>query len=231
MTDVQPAASASGDAKGVPLVDTLTDRIRSAIRAGRLVSGQRLVESELCLQFSTSRASLREAFGRLQTEGLIELAHQKGARVRRFTPADIKSLYFAREALEGMAARLAAINIDRYRGRLEEMERSYDNDDDASPVLYFDYNERFHNLLLEMSESPWLAGLVEQLETPAMVFLLPQLRHNRFAVETSREEHRPIVQAVLAGDADGAERAMRRHISNTAERIAAQIAQWDGPIA
>src|ERR1700722_19013688 len=67
------------------VVEEIVEAIRSDIKAGRLAPGQRLIESEIRGALRASRPSIRDAMRRLEAEGLVEIEHMKGARVRRLT--------------------------------------------------------------------------------------------------------------------------------------------------
>jgi DNA-binding GntR family transcriptional regulator len=212
---------------GVSVVETVVEAIRNEIKTGRLAPGQRLIESEIRAAIGASRASIREAMGRLEAEGLVEIEHQKGARVRRLTAAEAANIYDVREALEGVAARLAAQNVDKadYKSRLRALERKYSAESDGMPGTYLRYNESFHHLIVEMSENWRLIRMVEQLQHPAFLMLI-QVISNRQAVVRASREHLPIVKAILDGDGARAERAMRVHIRRTGRDIIARIVEF-----
>ncbi len=205
------------------VVSRIIQDVRLAIKAGRIVPGQRLPEGDIRELVPASRSSIREALRRLAADGLITFEHQKGARVRRLSRADTREIYQSRQALEGMAARLAAENIGTgdYRARLIALEREYDRVGDGAPGRYHSYNEQFHRLIVEISGNAHLARFIEQLALPAFLTLL-QVMVEPPAFELSREEHRPIAKAILEGDGDAAEQAMRFHIARTQEHVLAK---------
>src|SRR5688572_32960683 len=86
--------------------------IRTRILEGLLSPGQRLIESDLMAELDVGRSTIREAFLKLDAEGLVELRHQRGAIVRRLTRRDLAELFEVRERLEGLAAALAAARVD-----------------------------------------------------------------------------------------------------------------------
>lgn len=220
-TDAEPKPQPS-------VVEAAVEAIREDIKAGRLAPGQRLIESDLCASVGASRTSIREAVGRLQAEGLIEVEHQKGARVRRLTIQDARDLYQVREALEGTAARLAAQNIGKadYRARLKSLEKKFKANADAwSPGIYMQYNEQFHELIVEMSENTRLIRMVAQLQHAAFLMLIQTLS-NTSATKKAHEEHDAILAAILDGDDARAERAMRSHVRRTGDDVQARMALY-----
>ena len=213
---------ASIEDKGKSIVDRVIVEFTAALKTGRFVPGQRLPETDLRELVSASRSSIREALRRLAADGLVTFEHQKGARVRRLSRLDTKEIYETRQALEGMAARLAARNvgIGDFRRRLMALEKEYDAAADGSAGRYLGYNEQFHRLIVEMSGNAHLSRFIEQLAIPAFLLLL-QIMVEPPAFQTSRNEHRPIIKAIFAGDEDTAERAMRSHIARTQEHVLA----------
>src|ERR1700750_1796687 len=93
-------------------VTQIVESIREGIRQGHYSPGHRLIESDLTREFGVSRGPVREALGRLQVEGLVEIAPHRGASVRRMTRHDVDELVVVRQMLQGGAARLAALNIN-----------------------------------------------------------------------------------------------------------------------
>ncbi len=91
--------------------ENLTEYLIEAIVEGQLAPGSKISEPELAKQFQVSRGPLREALMRVEGLGLIERIPHIGARVIQLSPTKLVELYAVREALEGMAARLAARNI------------------------------------------------------------------------------------------------------------------------
>jgi DNA-binding GntR family transcriptional regulator len=216
--------AATGERASASVVDSAADAIREEIKKGRLAPGQRLIEGELCTVIGASRTSIREALGRLEAEGLVEVEHQKGARVRRLTHTDVKNIYQIREALEGAAARMAAGNVSSsdYRARLVELERQFGAEDDRSPACYLDYNEEFHRLIVEMSQNGRIRKMVEQLHHTAFLTLIQAISTPQ-AAATAHSEHLPVIDAILQGDGARAEDAMRAHIRRTGRDVLARL--------
>ena len=129
--------------------------IRKSIREGRFAPGQRLIESELQLALGVSRGPIREAIRRLSADNILQIELHKGARVRRLTAAEIKSSYEVREALEGLACRLAAENRKPSDTRLSTLERTFDETFDGTAKSYLHYNGQFHRLIFCGRRRSW----------------------------------------------------------------------------
>src|SRR5437867_12030645 len=95
------------------LVDDATQTLRDAILDGRFTAGARLRQTDLADQLAISRPPVREALGRLQHEGLVELLPGLGVRVAVLAPEHAPVLYDLREVLDGLASRLAALRAAR----------------------------------------------------------------------------------------------------------------------
>ena len=197
--------------------------IRNGIRDGRLVPGQRLVETELQAALHVSRGPIREAVRRLSADNILQVELHKGARVRQLSPDEIDAIYEVREALEGLACRLAARNPRFPSAKLKMLEKEFDRNFDGTAQSYLAYNERFHQMILQVCRNPELIGLVENLQLSSFILLVHALVEAA-SIKRARAEHRPIVNAILRKDGPAAERAMRRHIRNT-RRFVVQLAK------
>jgi DNA-binding GntR family transcriptional regulator len=194
--------------------------LRAAIVNGELLPGERLVEEELSARLGLGRAAVRMALVRLEHDGLVEHERHRGARVRRVSEGEAIEILEARAALEGLAARHAALDaddaaIDRLREILAEMRRLREGDD---LIALSNANARLHTAILEASRHDTARRLSRTLSSQIVRFqyrtvLLPG-RPDR-----SLAEHASIVEAIAARDPDAAERAMQRHLLHVAEAL------------
>src|SRR6187549_1985974 len=90
--------------KKPPTSVEIADWIRGQIRRRRLVPGQRLIEPDIIRQTGGSRFKVREALQRLAAEGLVDVEEYRGASVRNATMDEVRQLYHARGAMEGICA-------------------------------------------------------------------------------------------------------------------------------
>ncbi len=188
-------------------------RLREGILAGSYSPNQRLVEAELCVELAVSRGTLRMALARLEQEGLIELELNRGARVKSFNLEEALDLLRVREALEGLAAGLAAERatddeLAQVGQLLEEMESL-----SAAGDLfgYSRANQELHRAVIAAARSPHTERLLGAVSYPLIRY---QFRTILVPGRTadSVAEHRELVAALAARDAERAEAAMRRHI-------------------
>jgi DNA-binding GntR family transcriptional regulator len=201
----------------------IAEAIRRAIKEGHYAPGHRLVEDELRAAFGTSRGPIREALRRLEAEGLVEIAAHRGASVRRMTREEARDVFRARAILEGGAARFAAERIGEPGSRELLLERLEESDRYASGGDGFGYaeaNERFHAAVVQISRNRTMQALVSQVHVQVYAVLYVQfMSAERMAI--SSEQHREIATAILDGDGDRAETAMRAHIQDTGRAILA----------
>ncbi len=212
---------AAGEPKPVTTVERIADELRRGIKSGRFAPGQRLIEADLTRLLNVSRGPLREAMARLAGDGLVRIEPNRGVTVRTLTREEVQSIAAIREMLEGLAARLAAENIDR-DGRRAEFRRAWQDMTSerarSDPGDYVDANERFHTTIVRIGGNAPLEQLLEQLRTPLFRFQF-RSRFTMTNLARGHQDHSAIAKAILAGDADAAERAMRRHLRNSTKLI------------
>ncbi len=215
----------AGRAVGEPLrrrrlVDDATQALRDAILNGRLSAGARLRQTDLAGQLHISRTPIREALGRLQQEGLVELLPRGGVRVALLDLDEAVELYDLREVLDGLAARLAARRIDAAgAGTLERalgrMARCIERE---NPNPWFGAHVLFHEEIFRVAGHRRLQTLLPVVRLSIRHFHPLLLRTER-RLETALAEHRRIFEAVTAHDAEAAEREARAHIANAKEVV------------
>ncbi|WP_373066214.1 GntR family transcriptional regulator [Zavarzinia sp.] len=213
------------DATSDSVVDYTIDALRDAIRSGEYAPGQRLVVADVTRHLSVSAGPVREAIRRLTGEGLVEIVPHKGASVREITADDIREIHQLREVVEGLAARLAADNVDdpAYRAEIAEIRTEMDlaaTTEDAE--LFLANNRRFHDLIYRMAGNGRLKLLAEQLILPVYQLRLPH-RMTVDDLHASYAFHQRIIAAVLNGRASAAEQAMREHVAESARGLIAAL--------
>ena len=196
--------------------------LREMLVRGDFAAGQRLTELALAERLGASRTPVRHALSRLAHEGLLEALPAGGFSVRQFTLADIWDAIEIRGALEGIAARLAAL---RYRkpaelSRLQESCADMDGlgvADVSGFVRFLEVNQAFHAELWRLARSPMLLRSIEAIT--ALPFAAPgalvfgeaeQAVDQRIRV-LALEHHRSIVEAIEERDGARAESVAREH--------------------
>lgn len=208
------------------LADRICEEMKQAIVSGRLAQGAKLNEPVLAREFGISRGPLREAIRRLEGLGLVRHVPHAGARVVRHSLEELVEIYHVREALEGMAARLAAENMsdEEVRGLTALLGQHEQQQDLREDTAYFqrEGDLDFHYRIIQGSHN---ATLIQMLV--GGLYHLVRMYRYQFSTVSNRpqkalNEHRRIVEAIEARDADLAELLMRRHISRARENIEQQ---------
>lgn len=199
------------------LADLALAELRTAIIEGDLPPGSPVRLQEQVDRLSMSSVPIREALRFLERSGLVDRTPHRGAQVAEMSARDLNETYTIRSELETMAVRAAAAHMtEQDRDRLLELMDRYAeasrSGDPAARAIHGD----FHMALYRLSHSKWLLRLLPMLWDNSE-------RYRRLALplrgttEQRIDEHRAIVDACFAGDPDGAEEALRSHLSNTFE--------------
>ncbi|ENM5796784.1 GntR family transcriptional regulator [Vibrio mimicus] len=207
--------------------ENLTEYLIEAIVEGELAPGSKISEPELAKRFQVSRGPLREALMRVEGLGLIERIPHIGARVTQLSPTKLVELYAVREALEGMAARLAVRNITEIElAGLESLLSTHSTHiDQVEGASYFhqqgDFD--FHYRIIQASRNQQLIGLLcDELYHLLRMYRYQSPRSHSRPVE-ALEEHKFILRAIRQRDEELAEILMRRHIACSRQLIEQQI--------
>ncbi len=204
---------AGGPIGPAPSSHDIAGWIRERIRRGQFVPEQRLIEVDIIRATGGSRVRVREALQRLEAEGLVTIEPFRGASVRSASLEELRHIYRARAALEGItAADFALAADDAQRTRLqqiqEELERCVT---ERSPERFGRLNAEWHELLVEGSGNTIIGELLQRLSVPIHRLLFESF-YDADRLRTANEDHRRILAAILARDAAGAEAAMRAHV-------------------
>lgn len=212
-TDQQPGEP------GVTLADRVFTRLRNAIVEGEIPAGSKISEPELASEYGISRGPLRDAMGRLEACHLVERRANVGARVVSLSQEDLLELYILREALEGMAARLAAERItEKELNHLRRLLKQHEQRGELQEGIAYFQKEGdldFHFRIVQASGNQRLV----QLLCNDLYHLMRMYRY-QFGMASARaliafREHGHIVEAIADRDPEMAELIMRRHIRSS----------------
>jgi DNA-binding GntR family transcriptional regulator len=191
--------------------------LRHGIVHGQLAPGERLRSDALANELRVSRTPVREALRKLEAEGLVE---HSGSRlvVRTLSEQDLTELFYVREALEGMAARLAAENatpseVAEIRELLDDMETVRER---GTLETLRRLTGEFHQLVSRASHNNRLVqALTTLLDNVRKIQTSTLFGEGRAA--QALQEHRELLAAIAAGDGDRAEMLARAHRRKTLE--------------
>lgn len=189
--------------------------LRADVLTGHLAPGDQVVQETLAERYGVSRVPLREALKILEGEGLITHHPHRGYFVAELSIEDLLEVYRIREILEAEALRAAVPTMDA--AGLEQIALLADEVDAAMAsgdlIAITDANRRFHFAMFEASGMPRLVRLLRQLWDATDVY-----RSVYFAEPANRlqvgHEHRRLLAALRAGDADAVIAAQDGHRAN-----------------
>jgi DNA-binding GntR family transcriptional regulator len=205
------------------LTDEAYHYVRDAIMRGEFPTGSVLPEVEIAQTLRISRTPVRQAFGLLLKEGLLEVGSRRQLIVRGFTPEHRKELLLLREALEGVAVRCACEvmtddDVDYLRLLVIRQRRAARNGDDDA---FLDLDEEFHLRIVEAARLPILHALLGQLRGFVRVARLDASRPTNVLEQVSAE-HERIVDALDRRDVDAALAALVEHLHTSDYAIAGE---------
>jgi len=214
-------------AKELTKAENLTEQLIDLIVNGDCPAGSKISEPELARRFGVSRGPLREAMMRVESLGLVERAPHVGARVVALSQEKLIEIYAVREALEGMAARLACIHItDEEINALQQLlETHQQHIEQVDGVSYFhqqgDFD--FHYRIIKASHNSKLISLLcdELYHLLRMYRYQSQRAHLR--PEQALLEHFHLLSALRDRDGELAEMLMRRHIMRSRLLVEQQL--------
>lgn len=189
------------------------ERLREAIHEGRLKPGARLRIADLAKELRMSRTPLREALQRLESDGLVAHEPRSGMVIAQLDQQAVMEIYTLREHLEGSAAALAARHAhDQEIFALREIVNAEEQIlDDPRKIVR--QNRHFHEMLHNSAHNRFLVKAFQ----PLCMSMALLGRSTLLAPERAKEshlEHRQIVEALEARDAEAAEAVARRHFRN-----------------
>ncbi len=208
------------------LKDHAYQRIKDAILNLQLKPGAPLVEAELAERLGISKTPVRDALLELRREGLVTKIPYSGTFVSEITAQDIREIIQVRAVLEGLAARLATSILSE--SDLEYLESLIDREleaiDAGNIELATQLNGRFHEIILAQVENKRLVALAENFENQLQRFRILS-SHLNGRLRKSAEEHRHVLVALRARDADNAEALFRKHLLSVLDDLTTEELQ------
>lgn len=208
------------------------ERLRELIITGRLAPGARLIETDVAARLGVSRTPVRGALQRLQQEGYVvdsPTLQQTRPTVAPLTSEDAHEIFLLVGALEGLAARRAALGSAADRAALAAALVAINESFAAAAAAprpnhgrLFDLDARFHGRYMAAA-GPRLLALHGAVKPQAQRYERLYVSMLTAELHTSVVEHRAIVKAIRAGDAEGAQRAVEHNWRNAADRLASVI--------
>jgi DNA-binding GntR family transcriptional regulator len=198
----------------------ILEDLRSKILTDQYPQGTPLIERDLCEVYGISRTPIREILWSLVTDGLVEQRSTRGFSVIKFEFNQIVDIFQTREAIEGMAARLACKRMDAesydrlstIRKELEQVDISSDS------ALGAELGRKMHHLIFEIAANSLLSDLHKKVGYLAALTTNMTKRNFKTELE-SQKYHLAIIDAILKGDEEESEKEMRDHLRTTCRNI------------
>lgn len=203
-----------------PLHEAVTARIRDMIVDGAYPPGSRLPERVLCETLGISRTPLREAMKVLASEGLVEIAPNRGARVAGLTADDVDELFPVMGALEALAGELACQRITETElaeiRALHYQMVLHHRRGERPP--YFELNQQIHEKILAAARNPTL--------TASYTNLSGRIRRARYTENIAEArwaqavaEHEEMLYALADRDGAALAEILKRHLRTKCETV------------
>ena len=218
------------------LPEKIYNHLRTKLLAGELPPGARLDYKRISTEMGVSTTPVREAMGKLASEGLVDLVPRAGAIVRKLGAQEAVQLYGVREAIETYAAVKAAEKISE--ARLQNLEnlltkmrslitKSFSpttklmTGENLSEFLQSDL--AFHMTIIEAAGNPRLTKLAGDSHIHSRIFGVERFGHNQELMEEADEIHRSIFDALKRHDASRASSLVSQHIQRSLELTISHI--------
>lgn len=190
---------------------TLADRIIS----GAIEAGAKLRQDHVAEEFGASHVPVREAFRRLEAQGLVVSEPRRGVRVADFSMNEVREVAEMRAALEALALRNAAPHLTKaILDQAEEANRAGDRARDVQ--AWEEANRTFHRIILTPCGMPRLLSAIDDLHAASARFLFSGWRAE-WEAPTDRD-HRAILDALRAGQSDLAASVLARHVQTIGQK-------------
>lgn len=202
------------------LHDEVAAQLRERIFAGELMPGTFLDEVQLAEQLKISRTPLREALKVLTVEGLVRHEPRRGCFVNEVTEQDLDEIFPVIALLEGRCAFEAARHATPADlAALEDLHQNLVKHAKTKRINeYYATNFAIHEAIITLAGNRWLAGVIGDLRKIVKLARLQQL-HAPGRLDQSLSEHLAVFAALKARDPEGADAAMRTHLTRQRDAL------------
>lgn len=196
----------------------VAERLRALIQAGELAPGDLLRQNEIAQRFGVSTTPVREAFGILMREGLVQQQAHRSVRVFLPSLEELREIYEIRGILEPQATEWATELATQ--SQLDALSAITDEMRTAPGERYLELNRLLHGTIYDIAARPRLAELIEGLRKTAGAYINMTLdRPDATYAAKVQAEHEQIVSAMRAGDGRAAAKVAGQHLQTTLDRV------------
>ncbi|MBN2899369.1 MAG: GntR family transcriptional regulator [Clostridia bacterium] len=198
------------------LTSIIFEKIREDILNDQYRHGEKIVEAKLAEELGVSRTPVREALKQLELDGLVENIPNRGVIVKGISQQDIYDIFTIRMAIEGIAAQWAVERMtEEELGQLKEvceLMEFYTLKEDVTKI--FELNTKFHEIIYKATKSRYLEHVLRDFQ-----LFIKSTRNKSLRSEgrmgTALVEHKRILEAFKARDAEVAVAMLTEHITNS----------------
>jgi DNA-binding GntR family transcriptional regulator len=214
------------DVKSNSLSSIICRQLEEMILSGKIRSGERINESKLATVLKVSRAPIREACRQLEKHGMVEVFTNRGTFVRSIDAEEVEELYDIRAALEALAGERAAVRLTpKTRKELQASLAAMETFASQGAVVdYYEANTEFHLRIIHTAGNKSLASIYKSICKQVSLFRKTSLSLPG-RLNTSLEQHRGILAALLAGDANKAGALLRHHVLDAGHALVSALTQ------
>lgn len=210
------------DTRRLSLTDRTLKAVREGIRDGTLIPGELYSVYRLAEDLGVSRSPVRDALLRLAETGIVNFERNKGFRVVLPGPKELAEMIAVRISLEVPAAHRAALNIqadkeNKLQSVYHAMEHAAQNGDEPT---FMNEDQQLHGVILDLADNSYAKRVIETLRDATRLVGASTIKGSR-DLEAVLREHQPIVEAISAGNAPEAGRAMDTHLRTTGRALLA----------
>ena len=219
---------AAKDARSGTAKDRALEYVKTRVLTGELPGGELISEGDVAGALGMSRTPVREAFLRLEAEGLLRLYPQRGALVVPVSPDEVRAVMEARLVLEQFAAgkvigRGTAACAAVFERLSAELARQRDAAVAADWRAFVEADRAFHAITLQEAGNAILSGFYASLRDRQMRMIGESALRDPDRVATILKEHGDIAEALRDGDVPRAVRAVQTHLAGTVRAIGLSV--------
>jgi DNA-binding GntR family transcriptional regulator len=183
---------------------------------GRFPGGALITEGDVAAATGLSRTPVREAFARLASEGLLKIYPKRGALVVPVSPTEVESVMETRLLVEQFAiAKVIASETELGSAPYEAIAKQEKFAANHDPRGFIEADHEFHRVFVAAAANPILLQLHDSMRDRQHRMGLEALHRDESRTPEALDEHRMLVQAVVARDAHGAQAIVDKHLGTT----------------
>jgi GntR family transcriptional regulator, rspAB operon transcriptional repressor len=207
------------------IADQIYETLKNSIVRREIEPNQRLFEAEVATSFHASRTPVREAFRRLEQDGIAERLAQGGIRVPQLDAESIQDLFDLRVILEVYAMELACERIKvediaylkQIRAQAEELLKTGDVSQDFTLNRFYELNSMFHDYIYSATRSKFLIKVLNNIR--AMVMSMRSVSIRLDSIREVWDEHSRLIDHLERREKKAATRLIRQHVLRTANQV------------